>query len=676
MYRLTRRHRSSRASTRFVLAALLCVVLAAPAAGTFAARRAHADAVTPYPSAVLADGPAGYWRLGDAAGASTAADSSGAGRSGTYSQASAGTPGAPVDDPDTAVAFTGGTSSGVSVPSATALNFGTASFGLDAWVKTTAASGVIVAKSPGFGHPPCGNDQSGGTWGAGWAVTLSGSTVKALVADGSLVRGACFTPRVVTAPGPASVTVNDGEWHHVAVSVDRGAGAVTVSVDGQAATTPFPLTGSVSSSAPLVIGGQVASGAPALAGTLDEVAVYPHALATSRVQAHLASAGAPIAGQLPDSSQLTTPVLASGSVVDSQDAQAGLGTVAVLALPKEDIVTAATPGSRIPLTPVAQGYVTSSGSFALRPDPAVNLASFAGSDGIADFMVLYRGRSGWGHSAFSAAVATPTGPAAPISDAGDPDTNVGEPSDEAAPDVEPDDASPVTPDAGESSDMPSAATGLSVPVDPGAPSTAAPAVVWIQLEEIYPPRPVRIGETFTQGSGLQARFTYLRTAKTTLGIGFRNIFQTGFTASGTTTETATIGADFGYMPAKTNQAYYAYWTFARYSVWIGDVYPSRVGDEVRPYQLTGGFTRKKATDIPKAAVCDNEPPNFTWFRIKKKLKTFDSGVSISDLIGINLSSQTGASQQAALYYHFKQAGHMCGNDDYSVDAKRVRGMVP
>ena len=249
MYRLIGSLRPTRAQTRFALALLPCMLIVAPVAGAFTARQAHADTVAPYPSAVLADGPAGYWRLGDAAGAPIATDSSGGGRSGTYLQAGLGAAGALVGDPDTAAALAGVSGSGVSVPSTAALNFGTTGFGLDTWVKTTATSGTIAAKSPGFGHAPCGTDQSGGTWGAGWAVALSGSTVKALVADGSLLHGACFTLHVVTALGPSSVTVNDGEWHHVAVSVDRTAGTVTVSVDGQSATTTLGLTGSVSSSA-------------------------------------------------------------------------------------------------------------------------------------------------------------------------------------------------------------------------------------------------------------------------------------------------------------------------------------------------------------------------------------------------------------------------------------------
>ena len=346
MYRLDNRRRPGAARIRLALTALVCALVTAPVVATFVVRQAHAAGVTPYAATVLADGPAAYWRLGEAAGTSTALDSSGNGHPGTYTPVAATSAGALVADPDTSAVFGGG-SSAVSVPNSAALNFGTASFAVDAWVKTTAPSGTIAGKSPGFGKPPCGNDQTGTPWGAGWAVTVSGSTVKALLADGTVNHGACFTPRVVTASGPAGLAVNDGKWHHVAVSVDRTAGTVTVSVDGQAVATTGGLTGSVSSSSPLVIGGSIPGASPALAGSLDEVAVYPHTLAGPRVQTRLATAAAPIVDQVRDSSQLNTSVLASGSVVDSPSAPVTLGTVAVLAWPKEDIVTAATPGTRI-----------------------------------------------------------------------------------------------------------------------------------------------------------------------------------------------------------------------------------------------------------------------------------------------------------------------------------------
>ena len=58
---------------------------------------------TNYSGVVLAKGPVGYWRLGEAVGP-TAVDASGFGYDGTYNgNPTFGQPGAIADDPDTAI---------------------------------------------------------------------------------------------------------------------------------------------------------------------------------------------------------------------------------------------------------------------------------------------------------------------------------------------------------------------------------------------------------------------------------------------------------------------------------------------------------------------------------------------------------------------------------------------
>src|SRR5215472_2077563 len=60
-----------------------------------------------YSQVILAKGPVGYWRLGEA-GSPSAFDSSGSGSDGTYNGSpSFGIPGAIAGDPDTAVGFNG-----------------------------------------------------------------------------------------------------------------------------------------------------------------------------------------------------------------------------------------------------------------------------------------------------------------------------------------------------------------------------------------------------------------------------------------------------------------------------------------------------------------------------------------------------------------------------------------
>ena len=87
-----------------------------------------------YSASVLADSPLSYWRLGEASG-TTAADSSGANRTGSYlNTPTLGVPGALAGDTNTPVGFNG-TNEYVHVPFAAALN--PASFTVEAWAYVT-----------------------------------------------------------------------------------------------------------------------------------------------------------------------------------------------------------------------------------------------------------------------------------------------------------------------------------------------------------------------------------------------------------------------------------------------------------------------------------------------------------------------------------------------------------
>src|SRR5438105_4322210 len=74
----------------FLVATMLAVLAPSAAilgrpAGSADAATATSAATSAYESAVLVDTPVGYWRLGEPAGTTTAADSSGRGLNGAYS---------------------------------------------------------------------------------------------------------------------------------------------------------------------------------------------------------------------------------------------------------------------------------------------------------------------------------------------------------------------------------------------------------------------------------------------------------------------------------------------------------------------------------------------------------------------------------------------------------------
>src|SRR5712671_4787956 len=141
---LTSTPKSRRGSMVRILLPLLAGLLVLPIqlSGAASASDSHAAAST-YSSAVLADAPAGYWRLGESSG-TTAADSAGH-NAGTYvGGVTLGQAGALSGDSDTSVVLDGSIAT-VQIPDAAALD-PTTQITLEAWIKPSALTGMILRK--------------------------------------------------------------------------------------------------------------------------------------------------------------------------------------------------------------------------------------------------------------------------------------------------------------------------------------------------------------------------------------------------------------------------------------------------------------------------------------------------------------------------------------------------
>lgn len=160
-----------------------------------------------------------------------------------------------------------GTNDRVLVPHSSSLNVGaTGDLTVDAWVRTGLPSMPILQK--GIAGAP----------GSGYALALDG--------QGRLLFSACDTSQCA-APVIGSSVVSNSLWHHVAATVDRGAGQVTLYVDGAVdGTGPFFL-GSLDSTADLLIGADGLPATPArfLTGYLDEIEIFNRALAPAEISA-------------------------------------------------------------------------------------------------------------------------------------------------------------------------------------------------------------------------------------------------------------------------------------------------------------------------------------------------------------------------------------------------------
>ncbi len=228
----------------------------------------------PLSAAVRADHPLDFWRLADATGSTLAADSSGA-LAGTYSPSGTtrGVGGPASGDNATAATFDG-TAGNITIPDDPTLRFDRLQpFSVEAWIKTSSATTqVIASKLPNAG--------------SGWELDVSSGKLLFLLTNS-------YPSNTIQRSG--SVTLTDGNWHHVAVTYDGSstAAGVTFYEDGVADPAPVTnvdtLTSDPRGTSGLNIGSRPADGF-FFNGTIADVAVYNQQVSAARIAAHKAAA--------------------------------------------------------------------------------------------------------------------------------------------------------------------------------------------------------------------------------------------------------------------------------------------------------------------------------------------------------------------------------------------------
>ncbi len=228
------------------------------------------DVHTPaYPDLVLADSPTGYWRLGELVG-TTAADASGHAHPLTLvGSPTLGADGALLDGAR-ALESVGSGHYGYAAHHAD-WNPGSNPFSVEARVR---GSSWAAGKWALWHGSDLGNA-------AGWGLAIETGGITFVVGDGAAhatIVGAFTTP---------------DRWYHVVAVVDRAAGFLRLYVDG-AAVTPVSL-GAVGS---LNVTAQLQAGVGNATARLQDLAIYPSALSSTRVTVHYAARlqPAPITG--------------------------------------------------------------------------------------------------------------------------------------------------------------------------------------------------------------------------------------------------------------------------------------------------------------------------------------------------------------------------------------------
>ena len=209
-------------------------------------------------------GLVGEWLLDEGSGG-TAYDSSPSGYDGTLQGGASYTT-------DTPFSYSGnygmsfdGSGDYVDMGNPPGLNFGTGSFTVQTWLKSTANNDSFLSKK-----------ASGGAAGPGFYFFIEGGKARFDAVGGG-----------TAAISIGNSAINDGAWHHIAAVVDRGAAnQLRLYVDGapEGATPSLASVGSVSNSLPFHLARY--SGLPGsydLNGQLDEVRVEDRAVPAGEI---------------------------------------------------------------------------------------------------------------------------------------------------------------------------------------------------------------------------------------------------------------------------------------------------------------------------------------------------------------------------------------------------------
>ena len=222
---------------------------------------------TSYADSVIADHPVVYYRFEEGAGATTAVDSSGAGKNGVYNNVSLGNPSAAADLGQ-AAGFNG-SNSFVTMPVLSgALSLGGKGndrFTMEAWIQPQALNGpeaiYAVPWQLGAVHLHC------------WAA----NDIRFSVNGNTPTDVDFFSP-----------SISAGQWAHVAAVYDDTASNVTMYINGApVGTNIYTSAGPADFEAGWI--GEF-SGGRFYDGLIDEFAIYTNALSAARIQEHYAAA--------------------------------------------------------------------------------------------------------------------------------------------------------------------------------------------------------------------------------------------------------------------------------------------------------------------------------------------------------------------------------------------------
>jgi hypothetical protein len=242
-----------------------------------------------------------------------------------------------------------------------------------------------------------------------------------------------------------------------------------------------------------------------------------------------------------------------------------------------------------------------------------------------------------------------------------------------------------------------ATSGGTVLATPFGPAQMAPQVASLRLPATAPPPPlclspelffqrnlgaknVVVGATYSKAANITTKFSYNVDQSSSLGVGMSaSTAFANFSESGTYGISSTAGEDFAPFHGVGSHSHQ---TQFRYGLYRWRCAAPHAGSywanyQTQPFDYAGGARSPGANPNFRATFCQLQETNSTFHLSRTAAYTFSGGVSISSVIGINLSAQTGYDQGASLSYTVTRgpARWLCGKNNNPGGANPPAGLI-
>lgn len=389
---------------------------------------------------------------------------------------------------------------------------------------------------------------------------------------------------------------------------------------------------------------RLAASAALLTGTLTSAGVADAAQLGSDAMFRKATSA------LPDSASISGATLASGSLLSSAGLPIAGATVVLAVESSNEALAQMRVGGQYQDRFVSRTTTSRNGHWSLRLPATTELSGNVSRAGDVNFEVMSTG-AGWSAVSYfnSAGAHVVTG----TPKAGDVVV-----SDRAGRRI----ALPVSAD---SLRVTLRASGVHRSKTPTRAGVVVPFACATRLISDLGPRLATVGEGFSDASSVTTSFTYGVGQSSTLGVAVSTTGSaSGYSASGTAgiskTSSGSGTSTFAPFSGAVNRSFRTNFDYRKYLTQC----TSSGYYTVKPVSWYGGAGSYSIGDIAMGYCVGYEA--YSTFKLNTTTaSTITSGVSLSSVIGINLTSRTGYSSTAALTYYMGSTGHpVCGKNNY------------